>query len=110
MEEAFRVGGSCEIFNTDQGVQFTSNSFVEVLERQEVKISMGGKGRALDNLFIERFWRSLKYEHIYLKPAESVDELHRGLEEYIYFYNHERIHQSLNYLTPAKVYDSGKIT
>lgn len=93
-----------EIFNTDQGVQFTSGQFVNRLEKDGVKISMDGKGRALDNVFVERLWRSVKYEEIYPRGYESLRELKKGLEEYFRFYNDERPHQGLGYRTPAEVY------
>lgn len=92
------------IFNTDQGVQFTSNQFVSRLEKDGVQISMDGKGRALDNVFVERLWRSVKYEDIYPKGYESLKDLKRGLEKYFAFYNDERPHQGLGYRTPAEVY------
>lgn len=104
LEQAF-TKGSPEIFNTDQGSQFTSNEFIEVLlDKKGVKISMDGKGRALDNVFIERFWRSLKYECIYLNRYECVPTLAKGLEDYWHFYTYERSHQALNNQTPAEVY------
>jgi len=93
-----------EIFNTDQGSQFTSEAFTNRLLASNIKISMDGRGRALDNIFIERFWRSLKYEDIYLKNYQTVPALVKGLTDYFQFYNHERVHQSLAYQTPAKVY------
>ncbi len=95
------------IFNTDQGAQFTSHYFTDTLKAQEIAISMDGKGRALDNIFIERFWRSLKYEDIYLKRYETVSDLTAGLQRYFAFYNQERIHQSLAYKTPLEVYSQG---
>lgn len=93
-----------EYFNTDQGAQFTSTRFIEVLKSNEIKISMDGRGRMLDNIFIERFWRSLKYEEVYIKSYENVRECRKGLNEYMNFYNQRRLHQSLNYLTPYEVY------
>lgn len=96
--------GTPEIFNTDQGVQFTSREFIDVLQAAEIKISMDGKGRALDNIFVERLWRSLKYEFVYLYEFKSVQELYLGLLEYFGFYNNERLHQSLDYAVPASVY------
>ena len=93
-----------EIFNTDQGVQFTSQRFVNQLEAREIKISMDGKGRALDNVFVERLWRSVKYEEIYPKNYESMRALRHGLTKYFAFYNQERPHQGLGYRTPAEVY------
>ena len=93
-----------EIFNTDQGVQFTSRIFTGRLEAAGVKISMDGKGRALDNVFVERLWRSVKYEHLYLHDYSSVRSLHQGLEMYLNFFNQKRRHQSLGYVTPWDVY------
>lgn len=93
-----------EIFNTDQGVQFTSKGFIDVLQGQEIRISMDGKGRALDNVFIERFWRSLKQEKIYRMELETVKEAKTAIAQYMEFYNTVRMHQSLDYLTPASVY------
>ena len=94
LEEALQTGCP-EIFNSDQGVQFTAEAFTSVLERKGIKISMDGKGRALDNIFIERFWRSLKYEDIYIKRYENGKEAVIGISTYIAFYNDERPHQSL---------------
>jgi len=93
-----------EIFNTDQGSQFTSKAFTSKVIDSEIRMSMDSKGRALDNIFIERLWRSLKYEDIYLKDYQTMEELTVGLENYFSFYNNERIHQSLKYKTPAEVY------
>jgi putative transposase len=93
-----------EIFNSDQGSQYTSNQFLEILENKQIRISMDSKGRCLDNVICERFWRSLKYENIFLAEYDTVPELRSGVEEYIEFYNNERIHQSLNYFTPEEVY------
>jgi len=93
-----------EIFNSDQGSQFTSERFLGELERRRIAISMDGRGRCMDNIFIERLWRSLKYEEVYLKDYQRVPEAHRGIEKYFQFYNYERLHQSLNYQTPAAIY------
>lgn len=93
-----------EIFNTDQGAQYTSIAFTGMLEKAGIKISMDGRGRALDNIFIERLWRSLKYEDIYLKDYESIKEARNGIAKYFYFYNNERLHQSLDYRYPKDVY------
>lgn len=98
--------GKCDIFNTDQGSQFTSERFTGLLLANDVKISMDGKGRALDNVFVERLWRSVKYESVYLSQWETVQEARTGLREYFKFYNHERPHQSLGYKTPWAVYVS----
>lgn len=100
--------GQPEIFNTDQGVQFTSLAFTSRLEAAEVAISMDGRGRALDNVFIERLWRTVKYEDVYLKDYTSVRELEQGLQRYFEFYNHQRPHQALKYQTPAMVYQAGR--
>jgi putative transposase len=96
-----------EIFNIDQGAQFTAHDFTQCLLDADVKISMDGKGRALDNIFVERLWRSVKYEDIYLKNYESVPALQKGLQDYFQFYNHERPHQSLNNHVPTDVYYGG---
>lgn len=93
-----------EIFNTDQGSQFTSSEFTGLLEQAQIRISMDGRGRALDNIFIERLWRSVKYEEVYLKEYESPQHAALNLEHYFRFYNEERLHQNLNYRTPASVY------
>jgi putative transposase len=103
LEEALR-GGKPEIFNTDQGVQYTARSFTGRLEAAGVLVSMDGRGRALDNVFVERLWRSLKYEEVYLKDYRSVAELEAALTSWFRFYNQERPHQSLKYRTPAEVY------
>ena len=99
--------GKPEIFNTDQGAQFTSLEFTSRLLDRAVAVSMDGRGRALDNVFIERLWRSLKYEDIYLKDYGTVDELYEGLTRYFDTYNHERFHQALDYRTPYQVYHGG---
>ena len=92
------------IFNTDQGSQFTSQEFTGRLRHADVQISMDGRGRALDNVFVERLWRSVKYEEVYLKSYETVPVAIRSLEAYFRFYNEERLHQALGYRTPATVY------
>jgi putative transposase len=96
--------GIPEIFNTDQGSQYTSIAFTSELIKNKIQISMDGKGRAIDNIYIERFWRSLKYENIYINSYDSIKELEAGLTNYIGFFNSERIHQSLNYSTPNEIY------
>ena len=93
-----------EIFNTDQGSQFTSEVFTNRLEKQDITISMDGRGRAIDNIFIERLWRTVKYEEVYLKDYVDVLEAIANLKSYFSFYNHERPHQSLGYQTPAAIY------
>lgn len=104
-EEAIQQHGKPEILNTDQGSQFTSSVFTELLKEKEVQISMDGKGRAIDNIFIERLWRSVKYEHIYLRVPEDGVGLYEGLNDYFCFYNSERLHQSLGYKTPEVLYN-----
>ncbi len=96
--------GKPEIFNTDQGAQFTARAFTSELESAGVLVSMDGRGRAYDNIFVERLWRTIKYEDIYIKDYASVMELHNGLEDYLWLYNYERPHQGLGYQTPAEVY------
>lgn len=99
--------GTPEIFNTDQGSQFTSSEFTSRLKRAEIAISMDGRGRCLDNVFVERLWRSVKYEDIYLKNYETVRDLAEGLKQYFRFYNEKRLHQSLCYKTPTQIHFSG---
>ncbi len=96
--------GSPEIFNSDQGAQFTSEVFTQRLEERGITISMDGRGRAMDNIFVERLWRSVKYEEVYLKDYEQVSEAVTNLRNYFLFYNHERVHQALEYQTPAAIY------
>jgi putative transposase len=93
-----------EIFNTDQGSQFTSTDFIKRLEEQQVRISMDGRGRAYDNIFVERLWRTVKYEEVYLHQYTMVSDARRGLDKYFLFYNMERMHESLGYRTPYEVY------
>jgi Transposase and inactivated derivatives len=104
LEEALRKYGIPAIFNTDQGSQFTSDRFVEVLKKKDIQISMDGKGRALDNIFVERLWRSLKYEEIYLNSYSGMVELKEAIDKYFNFFNLERFHQSLEYATPDEIY------
>ena len=104
LEEALICYGKPEIFNTDQGSQFTSEAFTAVLKAADVRISMDGKGRALDNIFVERLWRSVKYEEIYLKQYQSMQEARAGLAAYFRFYNHQRPHQALENRTPAEMH------
>lgn len=96
--------GRPDIFNTDQGVQFTADEFTAILRRANIQISMDGRGRALDNIFIERLWRSVKYEDIYLHDYATVPDLTAGLHRYFTFYNYDRPHQSLGYHVPAEVH------
>jgi putative transposase len=106
LEEA--LGQGCpEVFNTDQGVQFTSVSFTSRVEAAGAKVSMDGKGRCLDNVFVERLWRTVKYEEVYLWRHETVPALESGLSRYFGYYNEERRHQSLENRTPAEVYGKG---
>lgn len=98
--------GTPDVFNTDQGAQFTSRFFTERLQSKSIEISMDGRGRALDNVFIERLWRSVKYEDIYLKGYETGADCHKGLTSYFKFYSHERPHQGLDYRTPWEVHNT----
>ena len=107
LEDALREYGSPEVFNSDQGSQFTSAAFTDVLKREGVAISMDGRGRALDNIFVERLWRNVKHEDVYLKGYANMAELTVGLAQYFAYYNVERPHQSLGYRTPDEVYTSG---
>jgi putative transposase len=104
LERALRLYPVPEIFNSDQGSQFTSEAFTGGLKANGITISMDGKGRCMDNIFVERLWRSVKYEDIYLKEYESVDALKKGLKKYFHFYNRERPHQSFAGATPVEVY------
>lgn len=104
LEAALSVYGRPEIFNTDQGCQFTSEAFTEVLKSQGIRISMDGKGRWLDNVFVERLWRSLKYEEVYLKAYGNVAEAETSIGRYMEFFNSERRHQSLDRRTPDTLY------
>ena len=108
LTEALEQHGTPEIFNTDQGSQFTSAAFIEVLNHHHIRISMDGKGRALDNIFIERLWRSLKYEEVYSKHDQSLREAQAELSVYFRFYNTDRPHQSLHNRTPEQVYRNAK--
>lgn len=103
LEDALQYGKP-KIFNTDQGVQFTNRLFTDRLERDGILVSMDGRGRALDNVFIERLWRTVKYEEVYLKDYRCPVEVRQSLRHYFEFYNHERLHQSLDYHTPAEVH------
>jgi putative transposase len=104
LEDALRRGRP-EIFNTDQGSQFTDDDFTGVLTAHGVAISMDGRGRFSDNIFVERLWRNLKYEEVYLKAYRSVAEARRGISAYFEFYNHERLHQALGYRSPRQVFE-----
>lgn len=96
------------IFNSDQGSQFTSEAFTDVLLKQDVQISMDGKGRFMDNIFVERLWRSLKYEEVYLKAYDTVPEAKAGIGRWLRFYNDERPHQSMDYHTPRQIYEASR--
>ncbi len=93
-----------EIFNTDQGSQYTAKAHVEILKKHNIKISMDGKGRATDNICIERFWRSIKYEEIYLNEYKNIKSLNRAIKRYIDIYNSKRLHSAIGYKTPNEVY------
>ena len=93
-----------EILNTDQGVQYTSAAFQAPLLAAQVRLSMDGRGRAFDNIFVERLWRTVKYEEVFIKDYRDVAEAHQGLDQYLNFYNNERIHQALDYRTPKSVH------
>jgi len=107
LEKAFSLALP-DIFNSDQGSQFTSVDFIEKLEKRGIQISMDGRGRAMDNIFTERLWRSIKYEEVYLHDYQTVREAREGISKYLAFYNQERPHQSLDYRTPAEVYCDSK--
>ena len=98
--------GKPEIFNTDQGTQFTADGFVERLLKRKIAVSMDGRGRALDNVFVERLWRTVKYENVYLNEYRSLQDARQGLSHYFRFYNEKRLHQNLGYRTPAEIYFS----
>jgi len=103
LENALKISNP-EIFNSDQGSQFTSNDFTGILEREGIRISMDGRGRAYDNIFVERLWRSVKYEEVYLHQYLTVPEARKSINKYFTFYNTERIHESLGYKTPYEIY------
>lgn len=105
LKQTIIMHGIPEIFNTDQGSQFTSEIFTKVLLANNIEISMDGKGRAIDNIFVERLWRTVKYENIYLNSYSNGHDLERGLIEYFDFYNYSRFHESLNNMTPGEVYE-----
>jgi putative transposase len=106
LKQAIKDHGKPEIINSDQGSQFTCEDWVEYLKEEGIKISMDGKGRAIDNIFIERFWRTLKYDHVYLYPAKDGWELYQGVKEYIGYYNHVLHHQGIDRKIPAELYQS----
>lgn len=104
LERTLMLYGKPEIFNSDQGSQFTGKKFIDILKKNEVEISMDGKGRALDNIYVERLWRSMKYEDVYIKRYDTVKECRLGIRKYFEFYNTKRFHQSLEYFTPDEIY------
>jgi len=106
LEEALTISKP-EIFNTDQGCQYTSNNFLQPLTDNNIKISMDSKGRALDNIFVERLWRTVKYEEVYLKDYQTMKDAQSSLKAYLKFYNKERLHQALKYKTPEFIYNMG---
>jgi putative transposase len=108
LQDAMDLYGAPEIFNTDQGVQFTSASFIDELAGRGVRISMDGKGRFLDNIFIERLWRSLKYEEVFIKAYGSVREARGGIGVWLIFYNDVRLHQALGYRTPREIFEAAQ--
>lgn len=114
LEDALELG-TPEVFNSDQGSQFTSEAFTGVLLAKSIQISMDGRGRCLDNIFIERLWRSLKYVacarsvEVYLKAYDNGQQAREGIGNYLAFYNNKRLHQSLEYLTPRAVYEAGSL-
>ena len=109
LAEALALYGTPEVFNTDQGSQFTSEAFTRVLLDAGVRVSMDGVGRAIDNVFIERLWRTLKYDHVYLNPAESGNACRDGITEFLTYYNEERPHSSLSDATPDEVYYQSRL-
>ena len=104
LKNAISVFGKPEIVNSDQGSQFTSELWIDYLEKNDIKISMDGKGRALDNIFIERLWRSVKYDYVYLNPASNGNELYHGLKEYFDYYNHQQAHQGIGRRIPVDLF------
>jgi putative transposase len=104
LKQAIREHGKPEIINSDQGSQFTCEQWTSYLKGQDIQISMDGKGRALDNIFIERFWRTLKFDYVYLHPATDGLELYQGIKQYIHYYNHELHHQGIDRRVPADLY------
>jgi len=104
LERALRLHSKPQIFNTGQGSQYTGHAFTGILKDHGIRISMDGKGQAMDNIMVERLWRTVKYEEIYIRDYETVEELIGGLREYFWFYNNERPHQSLGGKTPAELY------
>ena len=110
LEEAIDLYGAPSIFNTDQGSQFTSTAFTDILKRNQIKISMDGKGRWMDNVFIERLWKSLKYECVYIREFETGIQAQKEIGDWISFYNHERPHATFHGQTPHEVYNEPKFS
>ncbi len=106
LQEAMDRYGKPDIFNTDQGVQFTSGAFLDELQTRGVRVSMDGKGRFLDNIFIERLWRSLKYEEVFLKAYITVGDARCGIGGWLNFYHEKRLHQALGYRTPREIFEA----
>ena len=104
LERAIALFGKPEIFNSDQGSQFTSTEFIDILQRNGIRISMDGKGRCMENIFTERLWRSVKYEEVYPKEYETLKDARTNLQEYFELYDNDRPHQALDYMTPAEIY------
>jgi putative transposase len=104
MKQAVKEYGKPEIINSDQGSQFTCEDWIEHMKEESILVSMDGKGRAIDNIFIERFWRSVKYDYVYLNPANDGLELYQGLKEYMRYYNYELHHQGIGRRIPADLY------
>ncbi len=104
LDEALEKHGKPEIFNSDQGSQFTSKEFISRLKAKRISISMDGKGRAIDNIFVERLWRTVKYQDVYIKGYQTMSEAQQGLEAFFDYYNHDRLHQSLGYKRPWDIY------
>ena len=107
LNEALSIYPKPEIFNSDQGSQYTAKEHIDILKQNGISISMDAKGRSIDNIVIERFWRSLKYENVYPSSYDNIKEARKGIEEYINIYNSERLHSSINYLTPDEAYFKG---
>lgn len=106
LKQAIKDHGKPEIINSDQGSQFTCEGWVKFLKEEDIRISMDGKGRAVDNIFIERFWRTLKYDYVYLHPASDGLELYQGVKEFMHYYNHVQCHQGIGRRIPAELYQS----
>jgi putative transposase len=106
LERALMKDRVCQIFNSDQGSQYTSDDFTDVLKDRQIQISMDGRGRAMDNIFVERLWRSVKYEEVYLHDYQTMQDAYEGLRQYFEYYNNERQHQSLGYKTPNETYQN----